>query len=235
MSLSKKEKAQALNQVSANKEAILKDEPEAFIKLKNDIELVSLESLIKTYETMLGKNLQENRWQTLFDNNPFILSLAFGYPIIKIQSQVYVGGRKITGKGEKISDFLVENNLTHNAALIEIKTPTTALSNKREYRDGVYNASSELSGSINQILDQRLKFQQNIFSIKDNSELPNLKTYSVHGILIIGKIPENNDKKKSFELFRGNSKDITIITFDELLEKLKHLHSFLKREEDESI
>jgi hypothetical protein len=35
------------------------------------------------------------------------------------------------------------------------------------------------------------------------------------------------DQQKSFEPYRGNSKDITIITFDELLAKPKLLQDFL--------
>jgi hypothetical protein len=34
-------------------------------------------------------------------------------------------------------------------------------------------------------------------------------------------------QRKSFELFRGNSRNIVIITFDELLEKLRQLRTFL--------
>jgi hypothetical protein len=40
-------------------------------------------------------------------------------------------------------------------------------------------------------------------------------------------MPFGNDQRKSFELFRGNSKDVHIVTFDELLEKLKQLREFL--------
>ena len=49
----------------------------------------------------------------------------------------------------------------------------------------------------------------------------------MHGVLVVGTTPQDTDQQKSFELFRGNSKDIAIITFDELLEKLRLLHGFL--------
>ncbi|MAI62039.1 MAG: hypothetical protein CBB87_06055 [Micavibrio sp. TMED27] len=225
--LSKVEQSAAIDLVSSNKSKMAKDQPEALVKLRNDIDLVTLEKLVQTYEEMLAKKLSEDRWQALFNENPFILNMAFGCPIIKIQDQAYVGGRKISGSGEKIADFLVKNSLSNNAALIEIKTPSTSLLNKTSYRDGVYVASKDLSGSLNQVLDQRLKFQQNIFAIKNNSKLYAMETYHVQGFLIVGTMPTEDDKIKSFELFRGNSKDITIITFDELLEKLKHLHAFL--------
>ena len=46
-------------------------------------------------------------------------------------------------------------------------------------------------------------------------------------------MPETGDEKKSFDLFRGNSKDVQIVTFDELLEKLIQLRDLLASSEDE--
>lgn len=197
------------------------------IKLRNEIELVTLQDLIERFEEGLNKKLNENYWQKFFNENPFILSLAFGYPVTKYGEQVCVGGRTFSGAGDKIADFLVKNNLTNNTALIEIKTPDTQLLNKTPYRGSVYTPSPDFSGSINQILDQKYKFQQEINQLKINSKAYDIESYSVSCLLIIGKTPEEADQKKSFELFRGNSKDIEIITFDELLEKLKQLYTFL--------
>lgn len=232
--LSKTEQRDAINLVRSNKKTMADEQPEALVKLRNDIELVTLEKLIETYEDMLCKKLKEARWQGLFNENPFILNMALGCPIIKIQDQAYVGGRRISGPGEKIADFLVKNSVSNNAALIEIKTPDTPLLNKTIYREGVYVASKDLSGSLNQVLDQRHKFQENIFSIKATSKLYSLETYHVQGFLIIGKMPSDEEQRKSFELFRGNSKDITIITFDELLEKLKSLRVFITSDAEEN-
>jgi hypothetical protein len=44
---------------------------------------------------------------------------------------------------------------------------------------------------------------------------------------MIGTTPTDADQKKSLELFRNNLNDVLVVTFDELLEKLKHLHAFL--------
>lgn len=67
----------------------------------------------------------------------------------------------------------------------------------------------------------------NIYSIKVNSKIFDLESYSVQGVLIIGCTPAESDEKKSLDLFRTNIKNINILTFDELLEKLRQLHSFL--------
>jgi len=89
-----------------------------------------------------------------------------------------------------------------------------------------------LTGAINQMLDQKNKFQREIAVIKDNSRNYNLESYAVHGVLVIGITPTEIDMQKSFELFRGNSKDISIITFDELYAKLKQLHIFLSAKDE---
>lgn len=225
--LSVADQDEIINLVSKNKKGIVKNNPQKLIKLRNEIELVTLQDLIERFEDGLNKKLKENYWQKFFNENPFILSLAFGYPVIKCGEQVCVGGRKFTGEGDKFADFLFKNNLTDNAALIEIKTPDTQLLNKTPYRGSVYTPSPDFSGSINQILDQKYKFQQEICQLKVNTKCYDLESYFINCLLIIGKTPEESDQKKSFELFRGNSKDIEIITFDELLEKLNQLYTFL--------
>jgi hypothetical protein len=57
------------------------------------------------------------------------------------------------------------------------------------------------------------------------------KNYNIQAVLIIGTIEsikdDNNkhktNKHKTFELYRNSFKNIQIITFDEILEKLKDL------------
>jgi hypothetical protein len=231
--LSKEDQNAVIGALSNHVANIAEDQPEKLAKLRGDIELVTLEALIKRYEEMLDAKLGEDRWQDFFNENPFILNMAFGYPVIKVRDQASVGGRKLSGEGEKITDFLVKNSLTNNTAIFEIKTPQTAVLNKTPFRDGVYTPSTDLSGSINQALDQKYQFQKQIAQIKDNTRLYDIESYAVHCCLVIGKTPDGDDRKKSFELFRRNSKDVEIVTFDELLEKLKQLSAFLRSAEEQ--
>jgi hypothetical protein len=181
-------------------------------------------------QPLLSKNAGENQWQRLLNDNPLLLTLVFGYPIIKVEDQASVGGRKINGSGDKITDFLIKNNLTSNTAVVEIKKPSIKLIQKREYRLGVYAPSSDLTGSVNQILYQKYKFQKEISTIKNNSGIYDIKTYAVDCVLIIGIIPTGDEEKKSFELFRSNLKDVRFFTFDELVTKLKNIYLALKNE-----
>ncbi|PCI51627.1 MAG: hypothetical protein COB45_14205 [Gammaproteobacteria bacterium] len=221
------DKQAAMSLITEDKSTVNKTDSVTLTKLKNDIELVSLERLIASYEELLTKKTKEDTWQRLFNENPFILSLAFGYPAIKISDQASIGGKRLSGDGEKITDYLIKNGVTNNLALIEIKKPSAVLLNKTAYRGAVYCASTELTGSVTQVLDQCYHLQQNIASIKNNNRIYDIESYAVHCILIIGTIPSDEDKKKSFEIYRRNSKNVQIITFDELLLKLKQLHGFL--------
>lgn len=225
--LSEEEQEELLDTMVRNVKTMSQENPQRLASLQRDIDLVNLEGLISRFEAMLTSPHKEGVWQEFLKINPFILSLAFGYPIIQIQEKASVGGRTISGKGDKFTDFLVTNSLTNNTAIIEIKTPETRLLSSKSYRDAVLTPSAELSGAINQTLDQKHRLEKEIVQIKENSGLHNLKSYSVNCCLIIGTMPTEEPRMKSFELFRGNSKDVEIVTFDELLKKLRNLQSFL--------
>ena len=226
-SLSEDEQEEVLDVVARNTKSIAMSKPDKLATLKKDIELVTLEGLIDRYQEMMYTRLAERTWQEFLDANSFILGLAFGYPVVKVRGQASVGGHRLSGKGETIADFLVKNSLTDNSAIIEIKTPQTRMLNKSAYRGEIYPPSGELVGAVNQALNQKHNFEREISWIKDNSRLYDIESYSVRCCLVVGTMPRDEGLKKSFELFRGNSKHVEIVTFDELLEKLKGLRDLL--------
>ena len=87
---------------------------------------------------------------------------------------------------------------------------------------------------MNQVLKQKHQFQKEIAQIKENTELYDLKSYAVKGCLIIGTVPEAEDQRESLELFRGNSKNVEIVTYDELLQKLEDVRTCLVSDESET-
>lgn len=227
---SEKDQVAALTVVQDSRRSLGKSHPEKLLQLQREIDLVTLEDLIEKIQSRLGKHLSEAIWQSFFLECPFVLSLTFALPIVVMEGQVSVGGRDFLGKGDKITDFLAKNNLTDNITLIEIKTPQTKLLGK-QYRSKAYPASKDLVGSVTQVLDQRYKLQTEINQLKANSRRWDLETYAVRGLAIIGMTPNAPEEKKSFELFRNNLHDVFVVTFDELLEKLRHLHAFLSADE----
>jgi hypothetical protein len=225
-SLSAADKDAVLTLVSNNRQDLAKSHPQELLELRREIELVTLEQLIDKLEKLIAKKQPEHHWQRLFLDNPFILSLAFGLPIVALGGQVSVGGRKFDGTGDRIADFLHCNGLTDNITLIEIKMPGTKLLSA-EYRSGIFSPSPELAGTVNQVLDQRYQLQKSIAGLKDSSKRYDLESYAIKCVIMIGTTPTDADQKKSLELFRNNLNDVLVVTFDELLEKLKHLHAFL--------
>ncbi|RBB40127.1 DUF4263 domain-containing protein [Burkholderia reimsis] len=198
------------------------------LALSHEIEIVSLEALVERMQEMLSKQLNEAAWQEFFRDNQFVLRLAFGFPVVKVGEQFSVGGRKFDGSGDKISDFAMKAAATGNLGLVEIKTPKTALLEKAAYRSQVYAPSRELSGAVNQVLDQAHNLQKNLPLLKESSQDLSLEAYAINGVVIAGRNLTDRAQQKSFELFRNSLRFVLVITFDELLQKLQHLVEVLR-------
>ena len=221
--LSRGDRQAAISIITKDKEEIAKTDADALLALRSDIEKVTLGTLIRKFEEMLSKDLTEPKWQEFLKANPFILSLAFAYPVFLVQDQAYVGGATIHGAGEKIADFLLAQRYTGNLALIEIKRPKTPLLKAVAYRADLHAPTTEVSGSVSQVLDQKYRLQNSFTQKAYEAGLTNVHSYSIQCVVIIGTSPTGREEKKSLELFRNSTKDVSIVTFDELLEKLKKI------------
>lgn len=224
--LSEKDRAAVVSLAGATVRKSLKTQRAGLVKLHDEIELASLDELIVHMETQFAANATEPQWQKLFESNPFILDMAFNVPVLLLQGQAHVGGKILDGSGEKIADFLFTNQLTDSIAILEIKTPRMELVSKKEYRDGVLAPSSKLVGAVVQILDQIDKLRSDIYRIKALNPQQKLESYGIKGVVLAGMIPDA-ERKRSFELYRNSLSGLSIITFDELLVKLKSLRELL--------
>ena len=219
--------AAALKTVKASARELAEADPVDLLDLSREIELITLEDLIARLSLRIDENHAEAFWQKFFLANPFVLRLAFGLPVILFRDQVAVGGTKFDGSGGKIADFVMKAGLYGNLAIIEIKMPQTDLVEARAYRDEVHAPTRHLSGAVTQVADQRYKLQMDIKQKKVDSRQFDVFTYGITCVVIAGRDPGDEAKRKSFEVFRSSLKDVTVITFDELLVKLQSLHQFL--------
>tara|TARA_R110000782_G_scaffold270455_1_gene371316 strand:- start:20022 stop:21482 length:1461 start_codon:yes stop_codon:yes gene_type:complete len=220
--------ATALKTVRKSTRELAAADPVDLLDLSREIELITLEDLIARLSLRLNENHAEAFWQKFFLSNPFVLRLAFGLPVLLFKDQVVVGGTKLDGSGGKIADFVMKAGLYGNLAIVEIKTPQTELVEARIYRGEVHAPTWRLSGAVTQVADQRYKLQMDIKQKKVDSRQYDIFTYGIQCLVIAGRDPGDEARKKSFELFRNGLKDVTVITFDELLAKLQSLHSFLR-------
>lgn len=214
--------------VREDAQKIASEEPAKLFELKAVIEQVTLAQLIVEFGAMLPKNLPEPKWQAFFRANPFILGLAFPYPVILLQDQASVGGTTIRGNGESIVDFLMAQLFTGNLAIVEIKRPSTTLVESKPYRGDLHAPHRDLTASMAQALDQRAVLLHHFAAKKSiDATLADVHASSVNCIVVIGTLPKDAAQVRSLDLFRHSSKDVAVVTFDELLEKLKELHRLM--------
>ncbi len=234
--LSPAEQSELLQALTRNAKPILEREPATMDALASEIAAVRARDSLERLQEMMGANQDEPTWQQFLQKNLFVLSLVFGRPFVSISGQASVGGTRIDGSGNKITDFLAKHSLTNNAALVEIKTPKLKLLNRTEYRKGVYTPSADLVGAMNQALDQKSRFEQGIAQFKHLNPSLRVEAHHVQTYLLAGSMPREADRIRSFEMFRHNSKDVVVMTFDELSAKVEHLCGFLEgRDEPVSV
>ncbi len=193
---------------------------EALSYLNTALRLAELKEASRLWEENKDSS-DEEFWQRELKIRPWILSQVFSQPMLMIGDKVYVGGKDITNTGGKIADYLFKNSLTSNVAIVEIKAPTAELVSGTEYRQGVYTPGKDIAGGSVQVLDQRDSL------VKHYNELsrgPNTQ-FEAHMpvcVLVAGRFDTLNDnQRKSFELNRSNSKDVEIVTFDELFARVR--------------
>lgn len=226
--LSKRDRRAAVGLVRSNLDALAQTDADTLLSLRAEIEQVTLQQLIDRFSEMMEKNLPEARWQVFLVQNPFILSLAFAVPTMLVGDQAYAGGKRLNGRGGKVMDFLCASVSTGNLAIVEIKKPATELLGSTAYRgDDVYAASAELSGTIAQVLDQRIKLQRSLPLIKEESGRSDIQDYGIRCIVVAGRTPPEVPRRRSLELLRHVMGGVAIITFDELLARLLELREAL--------
>ena len=169
----------------------------------------------------------EEFWQRELTSNSFVLSQIFSFPVVVVKEKAYIGGKTFTNQGGNIVDFLYKNQMTSNPALIEIKTPSTQLISS-PYRQ-TYNMSKELTGSTSQVLNYANSIIQDYYSVVGH-ETSIFGAYKPTCVVIIGNTSEldSPEKRKAFELYRNNLKDVQVVTFDELYGKVSSVIRLLE-------
>lgn len=171
-------------------------------------------------------NGDEGFWQLQFQSHSIAFTQLFSVPVTLIEGKAYVGGQGIDRNDARFVDFLFSGGSASEAILIEIKTPTTQLVQKKPYRGNAYAPSSQLSGSVVQVADYRRSFSRDLDALIRGKNY-NLEAFNPKAVVIVGNSSEldNENKRGSFELFRSGLSNVEIVTFDELFLKIERLAS----------
>jgi hypothetical protein len=148
--------------------------------------------------------------------------MLFGYPIVVGRDQAHVGGIGLDGSGDTIVDFLVANQSTRSLALVEIKKPGTPLTGG-EFRAGRLKPSGDLNSAVIQVIDQRYEL---LVNYKDRARGVGM-VHAVDCLVVAGRTPSDPAQLASFEVYRTSLRDVRILTFDEVLLKLRALRDYL--------
>lgn len=194
-----------------------------FIQTSNKINVAYIDRVIDEFKSLIKvKTDNEKDWQSFFEKHGWILANLFPFQVILRQKEAYVGGKTIENSEGRVVDFLFQNGFRDNYALLEIKTHKKQLLKNTPYRKPeAYAQHDDCSGAVAQCLDQK-----NVFLTELGKPY---KVLDPKVILIIGmKSALSESQKRSFELLRNNQKNVDIVTFDELQEKLIGLRSVLQ-------
>lgn len=180
----------------------------------------------------------EIAWQHFFNKNPWIFGYGLDYRYQSIlQKEFSASNTDAAGKGQVNADFLIGDN--YFTTFVELKTPDTDLfvnTGSGQNRSGSWCLSTKLIYAVSQILEQKAVGQIKLETEPYNSlgEKITQKGYDSKCILVVGnlnkEVEESQDssqikeiKRKTFELFRRDSRNIEIITYDELYLRAYHI------------
>jgi Domain of unknown function (DUF4263) len=184
--------------------------------LKAEAQIQSLKDLAVDMEQALGENKGEAWWQTYIRSKILIIQQGYIKALDKLNVAVVE---------TKYPDFSL---LTHDSYLdiLEIKKPSTPLLKKDESR-GNYYWDSEISKAIIQVenyIENVSKHGPSItIHLRDRHKI-DMQVLRPRGIIIAGNRNTLVDQKEKddFRLLSHSLKNITVLTYDELLTRLRN-------------
>jgi len=161
-------------------------------------------------------NDDESYWQALLMREAWVISQLYSTPMVIFENQAYVGGKSIDNRGGSVVDYMYANALTQNSLIVELKTPAAPIVRSTTYRNRVYGPSNELAGATQQLLHSRHTLQEQYIALASGGRT-GFHIFGTRALLIIGCLPREEDRIRSFETYRNAQRGIEIVTFDEML------------------
>lgn len=212
---------------------------ELFRKIKNHLSKKDIDILLGRKEALeVFKNHLEQSdwkeldWQEFFKKEDWIFGYGLDYRTMKpFDREMTVTSGGTDNREKAIVDFLM--TFTDYTVTVETKTPQTPIFNKtKNGRSGTWVFHSDFIEAVSQVIEQKAEWhilgQKNDLFNKAGNEKLLQRTRDAKAILIVGQksefleienIREREIKQDTFELFRRGSRNIEIITYDELHER----------------
>jgi len=168
---------------------------------------------VNEFETMLGQNLVEQKWQEWLKQNDWVLGSEF----VRILDEREVDTANITDYLMQAYDGFLD--------IIEIKRPEGSLRFWMEAQDyGNYVPSSDLIKAITQATKYIYEVEREANSVKFLERVGNVKTIKPRCILIFGRSNDwNNKQKEAYRILNSSYHNLTIMSYDHVLLRAKRI------------
>ena len=191
--------------------------------VKAAAEIQSLKELAHSMEEAMGETKSESWWQTFIRANILLIQQGYIKAIEKMNTAI---------GGTKYPDFSL---VTHDSYLdiLEIKKPSTGLLKYDGGRDNYY-WDPEVSRAIIQVENYISMVTEHAPSVRSyilDKHKIDLKVVRPRGIILVGDARLLNEQKQKddLRLLSQGLKNITVVTYDELLTRLKNYIEVLTR------
>ncbi len=175
-------------------------------------------------------------WHHFLKNNEWIIGLNVDIKFIRdLLSEQSVGTENSKRTGSPTADFI---GISYFTSIIELKRSDTKIfkqSKTNKSRTNTWDFSNDFIEAYSQVLAQRTSLTENKEILDEDNIVVDNQLHRIldpKAILLIGnrneEFPHNrsneyNLKTDSFERFRRDSRNIEILTFDELFERAFHI------------
>jgi len=178
-------------------------------------------------------------WQQFFEENPWIFGYGLSFVYLsglddkKLEQVVH--GYAIFERGKRVDALLRSQGVISSLCFLEIKTHKTELLSSDAYRAGCWCPTRELSGAVPQVhatVSLATQSVRRLVGVDDDGNPTGEEAYAYmpKSFLVVGSLQEfvmpngvNQERYRSFELFRRNTLSPEIITFDELYERARFI------------
>jgi len=207
----------------------------AFLKdLHNNQGIKAFDSYRNKYS--IRENGEEAIWHHFLKNNEWIIGLNVDIRFIRdLLSKQKVGNPNTKGVGNPEVDLL---GISYFTTLIELKTSKTEIFKKEKTsksRANTWDFSNDFIEAYSQTLSQRSEISDNKIIATENGDIIDTKKNRIldpKAVLIVGnrnkefphiRNTQHDLKTDCFERIRRDSRNVEIITYDELFERAFHI------------
>lgn len=216
--------------------SLSKSNPDLATKLAIAQVQVDKQGVIRQFEEAMETHAgDESFWQIFFEKHPWLLESAFSASAFMLNGETYLGGKLPAGRqgrGGVATDYLFGDASTKSFAVVDIKKPNSGLVGPIYRGDAgsgsdneVYSMHNELSGGVVQVRNQITVAIEHYHSVLGPGFKDKINRIHPKGVLVTGKLEGLSERQRaSLNQFRQGQYSLTIITFDELLNRVKKIY-----------